>query len=143
MSYNLILENNFDNKSDNKSISINEISTLSLAFLGDGVYDLLVRRYIVNLKNYPVKKLNELKVSLVNCKAQAESMQKILPLLTQEESEIFKRGRNTKVNSVSKHSTISDYHIATGLETLFGYLYLKGDKNRINELFSQIITDEV
>ena len=113
--------------------------TLNLAFIGDGVYDLLVREYLVTHSSAHVGELNQRKVKMVNCKSQAEYVRLILPALSEEEAEVYKRGRNTKVNSASKHSTLSDYHAATGLETLFGWLYLKGRHDRINELFTLII----
>lgn len=119
--------------------TLQSIPTLNLAFIGDGVYDLLVREYLVQSSSEHVGELNRRKVAMVNCKSQAEYIKLILPLLTEEEAEIYKRGRNTKVNSASKHSSISDYHAATGLETLFGWLYLKGRTERINELFTLII----
>ncbi len=119
--------------------TINSIPTLNLAFIGDGVYDLLVREYLVKNSSAHVGELNKLKVSMVNCKSQAEYVRLLVDALTDEEADIYKRGRNTKVNSASKHSTLSDYHAATGLETLFGWLYLKGRTERINELFSLII----
>lgn len=119
--------------------TINSIPTLNLAFIGDGVYDLLVREYLVKSSSAHVGELNKLKVSMVNCKSQAEYVRLLVDELTDEEADIYKRGRNTKVNSASKHSTLSDYHAATGLETLFGWLYLKGRTERINELFSLII----
>ena len=119
--------------------TINSIPTLNLAFIGDGVYDLLVREYLVTHSSAHVGELNKLKVSMVNCKSQAEYMKLISEHLTEEEAAVYKRGRNTKVNSASKHSTISDYHSATGMEALFGWLYLKGRTERINELFALII----
>ena len=119
--------------------TLNAIPTLNLAFIGDGVYDLLVREHLVRSSSAHVGELNKLKVSMVNCKSQAEYVRLLQPILTQEEAEVFKRGRNTKVNSASKHSTLSDYHAATGLEVLFGWLYLKGRLERINELFALII----
>lgn len=122
-----------------KGIDVKKVSTLTLSFIGDGVYDLLVREYLISLSDRPVGELNNEKVKLVNCKSQAESIKKILPILTEEETDIFKRGRNAKVNSVSKHSTLSDYHNATGLEALFGYLYLLKKEDRIKELFSMIV----
>lgn len=115
------------------------VPTLNLAFIGDGVFDLLVREHLVSGSNDHVGALNKAKVEMVNCKSQAEYANRILPSLTEEELDIYKRGRNTKVNSASKHSTLSDYHAATGLEALFGYLYLKGEDERIKELFALII----
>lgn len=118
---------------------INEIPTLNLAFVGDGVYDLLVREYLVSHSNLHVGELNRMKVELVNCKSQADFIRRLQNTLTEDERAIYKRGRNTQVGSASKHSTIADYHAATGLETLFGWLYLKGETARINELFTQIM----
>ncbi len=125
---------NFEDKS-----KLNAIPTLNLAFVGDGVFDLLVREHLVTESSAHVGELNGLKVKMVNCKSQAEFAKILLPILTEEEAEVYKRGRNAKVNSASKHSTLSDYHAATGLEALFGYLYLKGDKERIKELFALIL----
>ncbi|MBR2715374.1 MAG: ribonuclease III [Ruminococcus sp.] len=118
---------------------IHSLSPLSLAFVGDSVYDLLVRQYLVAQANRPVKELNKMKVTLVNCKSQADSARIILDYLNEEESAIYKRGRNVKTNSASKHSTLADYHSATGLEALFGYLYLSGKTDRIKELFMLIL----
>ncbi len=118
---------------------IHTLSPLTLAFVGDSVYDLLVRQHLVTLANRPVKELNQMKVTLVNCKSQADSMRVIMDVLADDELDIFKRGRNVKVNSASKHSSLADYHTATGLEALFGYLYLSGKTDRIKELFMLII----
>ncbi|MBQ4129689.1 MAG: ribonuclease III [Ruminococcus sp.] len=118
---------------------IHSLSPLTLAFVGDSVYDLLVRQHLVTLANYPVKELNKMKVTLVNCKSQADSAKLILDSLTSDELDVYKRGRNVKVNTASKHSSIADYHSATGLEALFGYLYLSGNTDRIKELFLLIL----
>lgn len=118
---------------------IHSLSPLTLAFVGDSVYDLLVRQHLVTLANYPVKELNKMKVTLVNCKSQADSAKLILDSLTSDELDVYKRGRNVKVNTPSKHSSIADYHSATGLEALFGYLYLSGNTDRIKELFLLIL----
>lgn len=118
---------------------IHSLSPLNLAFVGDSVYDLLVRQHLVTLANRPVKELNSMKVTLVNCKSQAESMKAIIDYLTEDELYVYKRGRNVKVNTASKHSSIADYHAATGLEALFGYLYLSGNTERIKELFLLIL----
>lgn len=126
-------------KIDDKAL--NSVPTLNLAFIGDGVYDLLVREYLVTHSSQHVGELNKMKVDLVNCKSQAAFMKRIMDQLTEEEIVVYKRGRNTKVNSASKHSTLSDYHAATGMEALFGWLYLKGRQERINELFTLIIKD--
>ena len=121
-------------------MNLNAIPTLNLAFIGDGVFDLLVREYLVRRSSAHVGELNQAKVTMVNCRSQAQSAEAILPHLSGEEAEIYRRGRNAKVNSASRHSSLADYHAATGLEALFGYLYLKGEEARIKELFTLIIS---
>ncbi|MBE6737855.1 MAG: ribonuclease III [Ruminococcaceae bacterium] len=118
-----------------------ELSSLTLAFVGDSVYDLLVREYLLTKGTRRVGDLNKYKVSMVCCNAQTKALERIIELLTEEEEAVFKRGRNVQVNSVPKNSTLKDYHTATGLEALFGYLYLSGRVERIKELFSFIIAD--
>ena len=109
-----------------------EISPLTLAFVGDGVYDLLVREYLVREANRPVGELNKIKVSLVNCKSQAQFAKQIMPVLTEKEVSVYKRGRNAAPKCTPKNGTIADYHSATGLESLFGYLYLKCELDRVS-----------
>lgn len=121
-------------------LKMNELSPLSLAFVGDGVYDLFVREYIISKGNCPVKKLHSKSVELVNCKAQSAFLNKLLPELTEAEQDICRRGRNAHVGHVPKNADIADYHNATALECLFGYLYLSGDTKRLQQLFDIIIT---
>ncbi len=116
-----------------------EFSPLTLAFVGDGVYDLLVREHLVRLANRPVGELNKVKVSMVNCKSQARFASKLMPCLTEKETAVYKRGRNAAPKSTAKNGTLAEYHSATGLECLFGYLYLNGEKERIDELFKLIV----
>ncbi len=116
-----------------------EFSPLTLAFVGDGVYDLLVREHLVRLANRPVGELNKVKVSMVNCKSQAQFASKLMPGLTEKEMAVYKRGRNAAPKSTAKNGTLAEYHSATGLECLFGYLYLNGEKERIDELFKLIV----
>lgn len=118
---------------------VDEISPLTLAFVGDGVYDLLVRDYLVNLANRPVGELNKVKVSFVNCTSQAKCAQLLLPHLTEKETAIYKRGRNAAPKTTAKGGSVADYHSATGLESLFGYLHLSGEKVRVQELFDIIV----
>lgn len=119
--------------------SADEISPLTLAFVGDGVYDLLVREYLVRQANRPVGQLNKIKVSLVNCKSQARFAKLLLPKLNEKEISVYKRGRNAAPKCTSKHGTVADYHSATGLECLFGYLHMNGEQGRVQELFSLIV----
>ena len=89
-------------------------SPLTLAFIGDGVYDLLVRDYLVRKANRPVGELNKIKVSLVNCESQAAFAKDLMPCLSEREQAVYKRGRNAAPKSASKHGTLADYHSATG-----------------------------
>lgn len=116
-----------------------EISPLTLAFVGDGVYDLLVREYLVRKANRSVGELNKIKVSLVNCKSQAEFAKILMPTLTEKELAVYKRGRNAAPKCTPKNGSVADYHSATGLETLFGYLQINKEFDRINQLFEIII----
>ncbi len=116
-----------------------EISPLTLAFVGDGVYDLLVREYLVRQANRSVGELNKIKVSLVNCKSQAEFAKEILPKLSDRELSVYKRGRNAAPKCTPKNGSVADYHSATGLEALFGYLYLNNQRQRAYDIFEMII----
>ena len=120
-------------------ISPKGLSPLPLAFVGDGVYELLVREYLAAQGNCPVKKLHARKVELVRCQAQAQALEKIWPQLTPEEQEVALRGRNAHVGHVPKNAALADYHGATALEALFGYLYLSGNMTRLRELFRCVI----
>ncbi len=122
-------------KLSNQEIDLKEVSPLALAFLGDSVFDILVRNWLVLNNKLPVGRLNEIKVSYVCCQSQALIMQKIMDSLTEEELSIYKRGRNAKVSSVPKNASVSQYHSATGFEALMGYIYLKGDTERLEQIF--------
>ena len=111
-------------------------SPLALAFIGDTVFDLLVREELILEANRPVKELHKAAASKVCASAQAESVRKIMDSLTEDELEIFKRGRNAHPGSIPKNQSGADYHYATGLESLFGRLYLEGKIDRIRELYS-------
>jgi ribonuclease-3 family protein len=124
---------NIEDKLNPKSLS-----PLTLAFVGDGVYDLMVRNFLVSQGQRPVGELNKMKVHLVNCHSQAEYMKDIIPVLTEDELSIYKRGRNASPKCTPKHGTVGDYHSATGCEALFGYLYLIGQQKRLEELFAMI-----
>lgn len=119
----------------------NMINPLTLAFLGDAVYSLLTRQKLA-VSGCNASKLHERSVHLVSAGAQARGMAKILPLLSEREEAVFKRGRNAHTSNVPRNSTAGEYHTATGLEALFGYLHLCGEKERINELFELIWREE-
>ena len=110
-------------------------SALNLAFVGDTVFDLLVRETLVCQGNRPVKQQHALAAARVKAAAQAKAAQILLPVLTEQEKEQFIRGRNAHANHKAKNATTGDYHYATGLETLFGYLYLNGEIDRLRALF--------
>ncbi len=120
---------------------VNRISMLGLAHIGDGVYELLTRTMLCAKGHNSVGELHKLTVSYVKAPAQAKAAEKIMPMLTDEEKAVYKRGRNTKVNSVPQNADIGQYHAATGLEALFGWLYLRGYNQRISELFSVIVQE--
>ncbi len=122
------------------SEQLGSLSSLALAHVGDAVFELMVRSWLANGGKATSGSLHKDTVQIVNAKAQAEFIKLLEPVLTEDEQRVYKRGRNTRVNSVPKHMSIADYHAATGFEALFGWLWLKGDKDRINELFTAITT---
>lgn len=119
----------------------NKISMLGLAHVGDAVYELLTRTMLCERGHSSVSELHRLTVSMVNAPAQARAAERLIPVLTDEELSVYRRGRNTKVNSVPHNADIGQYHAATGVEALFGWLYLQGRLERIEELFG-LITDK-
>ena len=122
---------------------IEEISTAALAYLGDSIIELCVREMLVQKGVSSAKNLNSMALLFVKAEAQADAMKQILPLLTDEESIAYKRGRNIGHTNTPKSATVGQYRMATGMEALFGYLYLKGEKARINELFSLAYKDKI
>ena len=113
-------------------------SPLVLAYIGDCVYELFIRTYLITNSNLPVQKLHKRTTEYVNSKAQAEFYHRIKDKLSEEEESIYKRGRNAK-STVPKSSSLSDYKSATGIEALIGYLYLSGKEERIFELLRECI----
>ena len=122
----------------NQECDLRSYSPLVLAFIGDGVFELMVREEIVCGGNCGVKSLHSRTVERVRCEAQADAVTRIEPMLTEEESDVLRRGRNAHPGHVPKNADPAVYHYATGLETLFGYLYLKGEIARLRELFHAI-----
>ena len=121
-----------------KEIHPKQLSPLNLAFVGDCVYEMLVRETLVCDANRPVNDLHRESVKFVSAKAQTEAFNKIKDCLTEDEMAQFKRGRNAKVGHSPKSATDAEYHTATGVEALFGYLYLSDNLERIQELFRMI-----
>lgn len=121
-----------------KDVKPNELSPLTLAFIGDTVFDLLVREDLICKANRPANDLHNLAVQKVKASAQAGFIEKIMPHLTEAELAVYKRGRNAKSGHLPKNASQSDYHMATGFEALIGYLYLSDKIERIKELFNII-----
>jgi len=115
-----------------------QYSPLSLAFLGDSVYEVMVREALLREANRSAKQLHEQAVAHVRAAFQASAVEQIIPLLSQDEADILRRGRNANGISVPKSSTPADYRKATGFECLFGYLFLCGQNERLHTLFTVI-----
>ena len=111
------------------------ISPIGLAHMGDAVFEILVRTWLCAHGKATGKGLHQATIALVRAESQAEMAGRILPLLTEEEAAVFRRGRNAQVHSVPPHASRAQYGEATALEALFGWLWLRGRKDRINELF--------
>lgn len=119
-------------------IDVHTVSPLSLAYVGDGVYELMVREHLLCQANRPSGELHRLSVAAVRAEAQAAAIERLMPHLTEREIAVYKRGRNAHTAR-----TGSDYHSATGFEALWGYLYLDGQRDRLNELFALIQEERV
>ncbi|MBO5929241.1 MAG: ribonuclease III [Clostridia bacterium] len=115
-------------------VDLHTVSPLNLAFVGDGVYEIMVRERLVCLANRPNKELHQLAVKQVRAEAQAAALDKIFSQLTEQEALVYRRGRNAHTSR-----TGGDYHKATGFEALFGFLYLSGQTERLQELFELIL----
>ena len=132
--------------SDYFSVSVAEddiraISSIGLAHLGDAVYELMVRTFLCVHGKATGKELHRATVALVCAAKQAELSERIAPLLSEEERDVFRRGRNANVHTVPHSADHATYRAATALEALFGYLYLKGEKERLNALFSAMMEE--
>lgn len=129
----------FHLQQDNEDVF--KMSNLGLAYLGDAVYEVMVRSWLCLHGKLTSGRLHKAALAYVTAPNQAARCAKILPLLTQEEADVFRRGRNTRPHSVPKGAKREEYQAATALEALFGWLYLRGETGRLNELF-QIMMDE-
>lgn len=119
-----------------------QLSPLTLAFIGDAVFEVFVREHLVCMGSRPVAELHRLSVKDVCCQAQARASKVLQPLLSEEETAVFRRGKNARPGHIPKNAEPADYHAATGLEALFGYLYLCGRVERMRELFLKIKEQE-
>lgn len=120
---------------------IDAISNLGLAHIGDAVFELLCRSYLCARGGKNVGNLHRDTIAMVKATAQAEFVDKLLPLLTEEEMAYYRRGKNAHVHDVPKSATAAEYAKATGLEALFGALYLAGKTQRLNELFRAVMEE--
>ena len=120
---------------------LRSISSIGLAHMGDAVFEILVRGWLCANGKATGKGLHQATIHLVCAESQAEKAERILPLLKEEELAVFKRGRNAQVKSVPGHASRAQYSAATALEALLGWLYLKGRKDRINELFCKMMEE--
>ena len=133
------MENLFDFKME--PAQVKAVTNLGLAHVGDGVYELLCRTYLVSQGGKTVLKLHNKTVELVKAPTQAKFADKLKPILTEEEMDYFRRGKNAHTHAAPKSATPQEYAKATGLETLFGALYLLGRKDRLLELFAICMED--
>ena len=121
-------------KMELKEINVNDYSPLTLAYIGDGIYEIVVRTIIVDEANRQVNKIHKASSQLVKAQSQAKMIHLIMDMLTEEEKSIYKRGRNAKAVTRAKNASMSDYRVATGFEALMGWLYLGGQSDRMMEL---------
>ncbi|MCI8596995.1 MAG: ribonuclease III [Lachnospiraceae bacterium] len=126
-----------------KDVDIRTYSPLALAYIGDGIYELVIRSILVGKGNAQANRLHKKASSLVNAAAQSEMIERLKEELTEEELQVFKRGRNANSATMAKHATVSDYRKATGLEALMGYLYLTGNLKRLIELVKLGLEDKI
>ena len=117
------------------------ISSIGLAHMGDAVFEILVRSWLCTHGKATGKGLHQATVALVRAESQAERAARILPLLTEEEQGVFRRGRNAQVHSVPQHASRAQYGTATALEALFGWLYLSGRRQRASDLFDMMMEE--
>lgn len=120
---------------------LSTMNVLALAHIGDAVYEVLCRGWLCSHELETIGSLHRATVSMVRAGAQAAAMERLLPALTEEELAVFKRGRNANIHQIPKNASRREYAYATGLEALFGWLYLQNRKNRINQLFA-LVMDE-
>ena len=131
-------------KLDNLSADVDyrALSGLSLAFIGDAVYELFIRKYILSKGEARMKELHKETVRLVNADFQADMTDVLLPKLRDDELAVFKRGRNAHAGHTPKNKSEAQYHKSTGFEALIGYLYLKKDFERLDFIFSEVLENE-
>lgn len=120
-------------------VDIREMNPLNLAFVGDSVFELLVRSYLVRHHRLQPGKMHREAIRFVSARGQFKLMETLSPLLNEQELSVFHRGRNASKASVAKHATPEEYRASTGFEALLGWLYLSGQSERIDEIFDEVI----
>ncbi len=125
----------------NKKVDMTTYSALNLAYIGDAVFEIFARSKVVVEQNSTVNKMNKYTSRLVKATNQSKMYQHCLNIATEQEIAILKRGRNAKSHSSAKNASVSDYRHATGLEALFGYLYLTGEIERLEEIFNYVTNE--
>ena len=122
-----------------KNIDLQKVSSQTLAFIGDAVYNVYIRSYLASLSNEQTGKLHVKSIKYVSAKAQSKTIDLIFDLLNEEEVQVYKRGRNTHIPSVSKNVDVVNYKKATGFEALLGYLYVKKENERLDFIVKESI----
>lgn len=122
-------------------VDIHEMSPVALAFVGDAVLELLVRARLVGSTRLQPNRLHTVATHYVSAHAQCRELEILEPLLTEAEANVLRRGKNASKASVAKHATVQEYHASTGLECLLGWLYLRGENDRIQQLFDAVWTE--
>ncbi len=130
---------NINSTNGNKKGVVNGYGSLSLAYIGDAVFEIFARTKVVKEKPSNVNKMNSMTRQYVRATSQAKMYEKALEIITEEELAVMKRGRNVKSHTSAKNASIAEYRHATGLEALFGYLYLIGEVERLEYIFNYII----
>lgn len=124
------------------SREVNAYSPLVLAYIGDAVYEVFIRTFLVSKGNLPVNKLHRQSIGYVKAKAQSDLVHRIMDLLIPEEQDIVRRGRNAKSGTIPKNADVNEYKYATGFESLIGYLYLKRDFDRLTQILKMCIAEQ-
>ena len=137
------LDRTFREIFDLQPVDLKTYSSLTLAYLGDAAYELVIRSLVVEQGNAPVNKLHKRSSRLVKAKAQAEAAVKLLDVFTEEEMAVYKRGRNARSHTMAKNAEMTDYRMATGFEAVMGYLHLKQDYERMVTLIHLGIGDKL
>ncbi len=127
-------------KMELSEVQITDYSPLTLAYIGDGIYEVIIRTLIIDEANRQVNKIHKAASHLVKAETQAKMIHLIMDDLTEEEQRIYKRGRNAKAVTRAKNASMSDYRTATGFEALMGWLYLTGQSERMMELIKKCVT---